>query len=209
MLTSANDIITRLTSELNIEKEVGAANVVALTKKLSDVTAELDQLRPKPVLELPAEFRKQLDDLAKSNAVLHEQLNKANDERLMLAFVGRVQDLDIVPTTPEKLAEICKRVSQGSSDNTDSDELIRLFRAMGDIVKKSATSPITKAVGHAVTVQDTDVDVAIKAKTAEILKAHPDMTAVQASARMWRENPELYDAYLRHQQQSIAAVQAH
>lgn len=204
-LAASTAQVATLTAELTSVKEGSAAQVADLTKKLEVANAELTKLAPKPTIELPVEIRKQLDDLEKSNNALHEALNKANDERLLMAFIGKVQNLSVVPVTQEALGDLCKRISQGKSTSADSDEVIRLLTAMSELVQKGSTTPITKAIGHASAVPLADIDATVKAKTTEIMKSNTGMTEAQAAAAVWRNNPGLYEEYLHHQSEVLAA----
>jgi len=122
----------------------------------------------------------ELKDLRKADAVVKEA---AEIQRI-------VKGLEFVPADSSDLESMLKALKAADSDQFT--KAVDVLRKMNKVVKSGA---IFDMAGSNVTSLTKSVDAKVDAKAEAIRKSNPDMSDDEVMAKVFTDNPELYEAY--------------
>lgn len=140
-----------------------------------------------PVVVEPAKI--DVEALLKSHNELKAELMAVREASLTATFVAKVADINL-PTTPEALAGLLKRVHTGATTDADATELLRLFKAASQ-----KTDNLTKSLGTTAVNDTPQVLIDLNKRVETIQTANAKLTREQAMLKAFHDDPKLYDAY--------------
>lgn len=130
-----------------------------------------------------------IEALLKSNSELKAELMAVRDASLTATFVAKVADINL-PTTPEALAGLLKRVHTGTTNDADATELLRLFKAASQ-----KTDNLTKSLGTTAVNDTPQVMIDLDKRIEKAQAANNKLTREQAMLKAFTDDPTLYDKY--------------
>lgn len=148
-----------------------------MSKQFTAILAKADP-------EVRGLITKMQGDIAKAEAIAkHER-----DVRETQEWIAKAATLTHVNDNPQQLGGLLKALHDKAPDEAEAVE--KLLRAANNQVAKTGLWDEIGRTGGEFTGSTTE------GKVAELRKSDPNLTREQAEARVFTENPDLYDEYL-------------
>jgi hypothetical protein len=115
---------------------------------------------------------------------------REREERATASYIAKAQAFEALPVKPEEFGPVLKTLAESAPEQFA--EIERVLRAADEQLRQSE---LFKEKGRAGVGAGVGAYAEAQAKAEELRKSDPDLTAEQAFAKVWEDNPELRERH--------------
>lgn len=180
-----------MNEELTAQIEKLTADLATITTERDALKARVDAIDNAPeavekraMAALPESVRKRLEDA-------ETEVRKMREDRETAVAIAKAKEMG----QPESFGPILKRLSCNQATSDDLAELERVLKAQKEQIEKGGLFSTIGRDGNESDMRDDDPRQEVVKRAHALMSKEPGLDFAGAQERLFRENPDLYEAY--------------